>query len=425
MGLRELVKVNIPYGKSELTIDIPTRYSIEVIEPRPFAGKETHEISNAMMNPIGTKRIADFVDSPKSAVIVVNDITRPVPSKEIVSALLGELRNCNVKDEYVTILVATGVHRQNTEIELRGMLGDSIVNRTRVVNHESTKDSSMVTLGATKRGVPVIVDRAYVDADIKILTGLIRPHQLAGFSGGRKSVIPGIACEKSVRLCHSFPIRGDLHGPMLGVLEGNIFHEETMEAARMARVDFIVNVVTTGNHEVVEVVAGDLEKAWLKGVRTSEEMSKVKFSEFADIVIASPGGYPGDINLWQAQKAVSAAELIVKKNGVIILVARCEEGSGNVNMALKRASSPREVIEKFVKNGYVDEGLSKAFLYARALERAKIIVVNEGLSKDEMNAMHMECARSPEEALDLAYQTVGKEARIAVVPHAADIIPFR
>jgi len=355
---------------------------------------------------------------------VVNDITRPTPSYLLVPPIVNELNRCGIDDGRITILIATGSHRPNTDEELRGLLSSEVFERVRVVNHDGSEEKNLVELGFTPRGVPVVINREYHEADVKILTGSIIPHQSAGFSGGRKSIIPGIAGRKALMFHHSYRLRYD--GPAMGVIEDNHFSEEAVEAARIAGVDFILNVVQNSSRKIVRAVAGDVEAAWLDGVGTARRICEVKASGTKpDVVISYTGGYPRDINLYQTQKAVSPAEKIVREGGIIIVVSECRDGVGggrNFYEWLANAESPGEVIERFRTEGY-SESSNKAFLYARALVKAEIVVVTTNLTDEIAESMFLKRTDTLEDAFAYACGKLGNDCKVAIMENAPELVP--
>jgi nickel-dependent lactate racemase len=428
---RDLVKMNslnkevrLPFGSKSLRINLPTGYKTLIIENHdlPPVDDFTQAVRQAVLHPIGTPRIVDMVCPGAHVVIVINDHTRPAFGKVMVQEIIKELALAGVPDGQVTILVATGTHRGSTQEELIHMLGSDTLKRFRVMNHDCRDTDNLVRIGETPNGTPITINRFYVEADFRILTGVIAPHHAAGFSGGRKSVIPGLAGLDVLRRHHALGIRS--YDPAMGRLEDNLFHTEAVTGAKMAGVNFIVNVVPNGKGEAAAVVAGDLEAAHMEGVKICRMMCRCPIPFRADIVITSPGGYPRDINLYQAQKAVSVAENIVKDGGVIILVAECSDGAGSEEFVnwMTSASSPQEIIERFRWEGFVP-GSNKAFMFARALSRTRIIVVTDKLSREFLAKMFMEKAFSIGEALALAGKPKDFKPVIAVIPIAAYVIP--
>lgn len=415
------MKIKIPYGETAVETQMPEHADVLIPSDLKALQDPRSEIRNRIRNPIGTPRLADICRGKESIVIVINDITRPSPSDLFVEEILDELAAVQIRDEQVTLVVATGNHRPNTDEELRRMVGDHVFSRVKIINHNSEDEPNLVDLGVTKRGLPIVVNRMVAEASVKILTGIITPHQSAGYSGGRKSVMPGVAGIQALTKHHSFPIRS--YDPILGQMQNNSFHDEALEAAQRVGVDFIINVVKNSKKEIVSVVAGDLVLAHEEGVRICDESWKVTVKQHYDIVITSPGGYPKDFDLHQAQKAVTAAEMVVQNGGVIILVAECRDGVGKFAKWLTDANDPQEVIDAFIKFGFTPDHSSKAFMFARALKKSHIIIVGSRIESELLESMFFKTAQTVEEALEMAYQIRGTAASVLYIPYAIDCIP--
>ena len=420
----ETVIERIPYGKGEMEIRIPRKNYLATLMPRykPGVKDEAGEVRRALENPIGTRRLGEIARGRKTAVIVVNDITRSTATYKILPPLLEELKAAGVKEDRVTFLVATGTHRDNTREELEGMLGKEIVRRFAVVNHHCQDDKIMVDLGKTSGGIPVVINRLFWEAELKILTATIAPHQAAGFSGGRKSVLPGIASLATLKQHHGFNMRSNK--PAMGWVEGNKFHENALEAAKMARADFILNTVQNHRKEITQAVAGDVEKAWLEGVKVSREIYEVTIPRPADVVITSPGGYPKDIDLYQSQKSMAASEIAVKEGGTVILPAECKDGVGTRGFYewMSAATCPQEVIDRFIREGY-SIGSSKAWLFSRCLKRAGLILVSRHIDDKTLKEMFTERADTVEQAIEMALAKQGQDAKILLMKNGSDMIP--
>lgn len=417
---------SLPYGTGEITVRIPGKNYLKTLIPpyRPGVEDETGEILSALQHPIGTPPLREMAKRKRGtrAVIVVNDVTRPTPTYKLLPPLLEELGACGIPDGDILILVATGTHRDSTPDELERLLGEGILGTFPVINHHCQEKEGMVDLGNTSQGIPVVINRLFFEAGLKILTGSIEPHQSAGFSGGRKSVLPGLASLETLRLHHGYQMRSP--DPAMGWVEGNPFHLSAVEAAKKAGTDFILNVVQNHEREITRAVAGDVEEAWLAGVQASREVFEVEAPGDVDIVIASPGGHPRDINLYQSQKSMAAAELLVKRGGTIILPAACPDGIGSDGFYewMDAASCPEDVIERFIREGY-SIGTSKAWLYSRCLIKAELIVVSDSLDGQTLDAMFTQKASTVEEAIEMALGKQGEDAKILVLRNAADLVP--
>jgi nickel-dependent lactate racemase len=300
------------------------------------------------------------------------------------------------------------------------MIGHELASRLRVVNHDCDDQNNLTNLGHTDSGLPVWINTLVAKASVKILTGLITPHHGAGYSGGRKSLMPGVAGLKTLNQHHSLPMRP--YHPAYGWMKGNVFHEEAVKVARMVGIDFIVNVVKNSCGQVVEAVAGELELAHEHGVSICEKSWQLNLPHRYDIVVVTPGGHPRDIDLHQSQKAMSSAEMVVAKEGIIVLFAECPDGVGKYADWLKQAKTPGEVIERFKCEGFTKDHSSKAFMCARALEHYTVFLYCNGIDTDEAVQMFFKPAPSPQAAIDDALALKGPNASVLVLPHAVSCI---
>lgn len=414
-------RVEIPVGQQMQVLCTHRKLRVLLPQSSPGVSDIRAEIERAVDAPIGTPPLRMLACGKRTAAIVVNDITRPYPGRVMVEVIAQRLNEVGITDDRICLVMAYGHHRDNTPQELTGMFGESIMRRFTIVHHHATDPQTLCTLGTTSMSIPVEINRRFAEAELKITTGCITPHQLAGFSGGRKSILPGISGMNALKQHHSFPIRPDRTS--LGWLEGNPFHEQAVEAARIAGVDFIVNSIDNAEHGVVHCVAGDLEKAYLHGVMLCRKVWTVEAPAKAKIVIVSPGGYPRDFDLHQSQKALGCAETLCQEGGRIILCAQMRDGGGRPGEVLKKAESPDEIIETFRQTGYTPQALSKAYMLARALKKYHISVACSRIAQDELRQMFMDGFDTVQQALDAAIAEQGENADILVVPYASDILP--
>ena len=415
------MKVNLPYGKGSVEVKVPDGSAVAYPRVLPRVSDVGAEIERAMAEPIGSPPLRVIAAGKRNAAVVMNDITRPAPSREMLSAILEELRAAGISDSAVTAVIATGNHRPNSPREIVGMIGEELARRLRVINNACEDDSALTAIAAPGLDIPIRVNWHVANASVRILTGLIAPHQAAGYSGGRKSLAPGVAALETIARQHSFPIRP--YDPAMGWMKGNPFHEVAVKVARAVGIDFIVNVVKNCRGEVVHAVAGELEAAHEAGVSVCEQSWVVTFPHKYDLVIATPGGNPRDIDLHQAQKAMSTAELVTADGGVIVLIAECSDGIGKFAGWLKGAKTPQDVIDRFTREGFTREHSSKAFMCARALAKHPVVVCSGGISKSELEAMFFRHAETPQDAVNQALEMKGGNARILVLPHAVDCVP--
>jgi len=414
--------IDIPYGSGYKPIHIPKEQLVAVVKPRQVEALPDlyGAVKKAIKNLFGG-HLCQSISPQDTVAIVIDDKTRPVPNREILEVLIEELLVAKVMPKNIKIVVATGVHPPCTREDIYLMLGPGIANSFSIMNHSAWDEKNLIDLGPIggKESFQLQINKHVAEANFKILIGMIGPHHAAGYSGGRKSILPGVASFENIRNQHNInPDR-----IMLGKLNDNPFHTMAMEAAEKVGVNFIVNVVLNSQGEVAKLVAGDLVDAWNEGVEFCNKVSKSILPDYSDIVITSPGGYPKDINLWQSQKAISTAELIVQPGGVIILVAECREGVGSEDLRqwLTTASHPQDIIERFNQIGFTG-GSRKAYYFARALQKADIILVSEKLSKRELKGMLLMGANSIEEALEIAKDKIGGSPSISILPSAPGLI---
>lgn len=416
-------KISVPYGSRSQEAVIGDDIELQVIDLEKVPVKKTSEqmLREALEQPIGSAKLEDLVKPEDQVLIIVNDHTRPGPYRIMVKEIVERLTKAGVMDSHIRFIIATGSHRASTRAEIAINIGEAYVDRFKVIVHCCTDSDSIVSIGQTQSGLPLYVNKAVVESSFIITTGLIVPHHTAGFSGGRKSIVPGVAGLETLRIHHSLPIRPA--EPAMGYIYGNPFHEASLEAAKKVNVRFIVNAVQDPHKQDFAFVAGDMEAAHEAGVAVCRKASEVDIHGLADIVVTSPGGHPRDVNLYQAQKALSVAEMLGKPGCTYILVAQAEDGIGEgvFREWMVEAKTPEEVVERFKREGY-NVGSNKAFMYARAMTKGRVMVVSENLKESDLNAMMFDWAPDLQTALDKAgIQKPGQ--KLIVLPRAVNIIP--
>jgi len=412
--------VKFLYGTQNIEYDIPeSRFKAELVSQMHHYKPEYSPqelVIRALENPIGTPKLSVMAEGKKNVVIICSDHTRPVPSKVIIPPMLAEIRKGSPGAK-ITLLVSTGCHRLTTAEELERKFGPDIIKNEKIIVHDCDK-SEMVNIGRLPSGGTMIVNKLAMEADLLCAEGFIEPHFFAGFSGGRKSVFPGIASRKTVTYNHNAEFIAHPRS-RTGILEGNPIHIDMLYAARIARLDFICNVVVNSDKEAIYAVAGDLDKAHVAGTGFLAERCQVKAVP-SDIAISTNGGYPLDQNIYQAVKGMTAAEATVKKGGVIIMLARSNDGHGG-EVFLKTFKEEKDVdrmLKKFLdtpkEDTIIDQWQSQIF--ARVLQHAKVIYVSE--APDEMvRDLHMIPAKSLEEAIKKAEEILGNpNAAITAIP---------
>lgn len=420
-------KIKIPYHKQMLEIEIEDKNLLGILESKAenYKTKETQEelVEMALDNPIGSERLEDLVKDKKNMIIISSDHTRPVPSKVTMPILLRRIRKAN-PDIDITILIATGFHRATTHQELVNKFGEEIVKNENIIVHDAFNDSDMVKLGILPSGGELIINKLAWETELLIAEGFIEAHFFAGFSGGRKSILPGIASATTVMANHCSEFIGSSNA-RTGILEGNPIHKDMLYASEKANLAFILNVVIDSEKKVLKAFAGHREKAHEKGCEFVTELSKVDKIP-ADIAISTNGGYPLDQNIYQSVKGMTAAEATCKEGGVIIMVSACNDGHGGQSFYdnLAQAKSPRELLDRVAKvprNETVPDQWEFQIL-ARMLDKYTVIMVTDMCDPEMIKSMHMQHAFTFEEALKKAYDIKGKNAKVVVIPDGVSVI---
>jgi nickel-dependent lactate racemase len=418
-----MVDVWLPYGKTDVCARIPTRNFLGNIEPKekPGVADARAEVERALREPIGTKPLGEIVKPSDTVAVVVDDATRATPSYLMVPPLLDELNRVGVKDESIILIFGCGSHRAVKPEEMKKLVGEEVLERVKVVNHDC-KSEDLVYLGKTaKFGTKVYVNKFFAEADVRILTGDVELHYYAGYGGGRKSVLPAVSGAETIQRNHTLLLDPKAR---TGVLEGNPVHEDMVEAARLAKVDFILNIVTNSKNELVRAFAGDLEEAFYEGVKLVDEMYKVPIERRADVVLVSPGGHPLDIDLYQAYKGVDNALDAVKRGGVMVLVAECPEGHGQ-DVFYEWMTKFKDVkhMEKEIKRRFRLGG-HKAYYLLKAVQKADMILVSAMPDYLAQNVFKLKTARAINDALRDAFDIAGKNARVWAMPHGNMTLPI-
>jgi nickel-dependent lactate racemase len=416
-----MVDVWIPYGKTEVCARVPTRNFLASIEPNEKTKIEDQnaEIIRALNNPIGSRKLSEIAKENDKVTIVVDDATRATPSHIMIIPLLNELNKAGVKDENITVIFGCGSHRSVNQEEKEKILGKEALSRIKTISHNH-KAEDQVHIGKTSYGTNVKVNKIFAEADLKILAGDINLHYYAGYGGGRKGVLPAVSSSDTIQHNHALMLHPKAK---TGVLNENPVNEDMMEAAKIAKVDFILNIVTNSKNELIKAFAGDLEQAFLEGTKLVDEMFKVSIDKRANIVIVSAGGHPFDINLYQASKGIHNALEAVKRKGIIILIAECPEGHGNeVFLDWMEKFDSIKNVEKEIKKNFVLGG-HKAYYLMKALQKVTIILVSVIPDCYAMNSFKMRTARAMNDALNDAFELAGKNAKVYVMPHGSITLP--
>jgi nickel-dependent lactate racemase len=421
------MRIRLDYGRTGLDVDLPDDRVVGplAIRPAPPLADPDRAVADALANPIASRPLAEVARGRKNACVLVCDITRPVPNRLILPHLLRTLEGQGIARRDILILVATGLHRPNEGAELEELVGPETVANYRVENHHGKAREEHDFLGTTPSGVPVYLDSRYVRADLKITTGLIEPHLMAGYSGGRKVICPGIAALDTVKVWHG-PKFLEHPNADCGIVEGNPVHEENTRIALMAGCDFIVNVCIDGQRRVTWVGAGDMIRAWQEGVRFCERVVKVPVPEPLDVVVTSCAGYPLDTTWYQAVKGLTGALPIVKKGGTIVLAASLTEGLGSPEFQRVMAENPdlRRFKQRILGGDYFVMDQWQLEEMAKVVERCRVNVVTQGLPAETLRRCHVEPAASVERAVADCLAEYGPAAKVGVIPKGPYVLPY-
>ena len=421
--------IKIPYYTSSLDLHVEEENLEAVINAKTDSydpGKsETELVEEALANPIGTPRLRELAKGKQKVTLVTSDHTRAVPSKLTLPILLREIREGN-PDADIAILIATGLHRPTTEAEQRRMFGDAIVDHEKIVVNEAFKDEDFAYVRSLPSGAELWVNKVALDCDLLITEGFIEPHFFAGFSGGRKSILPGICNAATVNENHSYKAISSPYSTT-GVLAHNPIHEDMVCAARAVNVQFILNVALNAEKKVIAAFAGDLEEAHAEGVAFVRKLAQCP-SVTGDIVITSNGGYPLDQNLYQSPKAVATAEACCADGGVIIMCASCFDGMGGTHFEKLIVRGTVDEIDEYLSRIPPKETIPEqwcAQIYSRILKKHRIILVTTYLDHELVRKANMIPASSPDEALAMAYEMMGKDARVVVIPDGVAVLAVK
>lgn len=417
------MKIEIPFGKEHLPLELPDEKVAGVLASKlnelESAGESA--VKKALSSPAGSKKLSELALGKKKITIITSDHTRPVPSHITMPLLLEEIR-ATAPNAEITILIATGCHRAMTEEELLARFGSKIFENEKIIVHDSMDDSSMVEIGTLPSGGKLILNRLAIETDLLVTEGFIEPHFFAGFSGGRKSVLPGISNYQSVLANHSAEFIAH-PSTRAGVLDGNPIHLDMLYAAQTAKVAFILNVVINAQKEIVAAFAGDLEKAHLAGCEFVAKYSAVA-PIFSDIVVTSNGGYPLDQNIYQSVKSMTAAEASCNEGGVIIIASECADGHGGESFLrmFDDIKNERELMNKILERGRdataPDQWEIQIFL--RVLLHATVIMVTKA-PLEMLERLHIKNAGSLEEAIKMAVAQK-PNSKITIIPDGVGVI---
>ncbi len=419
-GWFSVPQFSLPFGKTQLSIEAPETGFLGTFLPQRAedmsAEVERLTVAQALDNPIGASQLETLVSSGQTVTILASDLTRPCPNAALLEPLLDRLLRGGVKERDITVVIGLGLHRQMSSAELMQTVGSRVFKRVRVVNHDI---NDTVKVGTTSRGTPVAVSRLAVEADFLIATGNVEFHYFAGFSGGAKALVPGAASDVTIRSNHALMIQD---GAEAAAIVGNPVREDLEEAADFVGIDFILNAIVDEEHAVVTAAAGGVQQAHRHLCEQLATLGIVQVPQFLDTAIVSAGGFPKDINLYQAQKALDNTAAVVKHGGTLVLLAACPEGFGSETFSdwLMRGRSTGELLEDLKKSFVL--GGHKAAAIARAAQRIDILLVSETpLTEGSLTGLTE--FRSAQAAVDAAVTKAGKTGIYGVFPRGASTLP--
>jgi nickel-dependent lactate racemase len=418
------VRIELAYGRGTLAVELPEAARVDVLEKRPVAPLADPEraLRDALEAPLGAPPLRELARGRRDAVIVISDHTRPVPNAVLLPPILDALRAGGLAPEAVTVLVATGLHRPSSADELREMLGSELARTLRIAQHDARDPAAHADLGRTAGGIPIQLDRRLLASDLRIATGLVEPHLMAGYSGGRKAICPGLASVETVRVAHGPALLEGRIGP--GLLDGNPLHRELLEVVRRVGVHFCVNVALDRERRIAALACGEIERAHARAVAFVESESLVSLDAPADLVVASGGGHPLDATFYQAIKGIATATAVVRPDGAILLCAALAEGVGSApfEALLRESASPEDFERRLAdeRRFAIDQWMVQHLCQAR--RRARVLLYTDGLPLASANELLVEAVASPEQGIARALAGARPPARIAVLPQGPYVL---
>lgn len=425
------MEIKLAYGRDGLLVDLPETndlLKVDVIKPHflPGLADEAAAIRQSVRSPIGSAPLAQMVKPGDAVVIVHTDITRATPNDRILPVLLAELEGAGVSRVDITLLNGLGTHRPQTESELRVLLGDELVDNYRCLQHDCHDEENLVPMGETSLGNPVRINRPYMEADVKILTGFIEPHFFAGFSGGPKAILPSLAGAESVFSNHSLKMISHPRAAW-GITSGNPIWEEMRDVALRTRPTFLLNVALNSQRQITGIFAGDVLAAHEMGCHFVKENAMAVVEAPYDIVVTTNSGYPLDQNLYQAVKGMSAASQIVRKGGAIVIAAACEDGlpdHGRYAELLVEAGSPQGVLDMISQPGFSVQDQWQVQIQAQIQLKASVHVYSDNLSAAQIERALFTPSYSVEQTVTELIAQYGSECRLCIIPEGPQTIPY-
>ncbi|MEA2054142.1 MAG: nickel-dependent lactate racemase [Candidatus Thermoplasmatota archaeon] len=417
------MRIKLPYGDNFLEANVPDENLIDIIYPNEVKPEmdSPDYIKRALGNPMGSHQLKEIARKGMKVAIAVDDNTRPCPTWKMMPHVLNELYESGIKRDDITVIFATGTHREVKHEEAKRLLGERYAEKLHYVSN-NCKGDDFTSVGRTSRGTDIKVKNAFLEADLRILLGDVEIHYFAGYGGGRKSVLPGVSHYSTIQHNYTQNFFHPMSRP--GMLDGNPMYENMTEGARLALPHFCLNIVQNADHEIVGAFAGDFDMVLRKGAALVDKMYKVRVKEKADIVVTAADGAPHDINLYQAYKAIHLALNVVKENGIIILAARCPNGHGSepyyewMKKYKTGEEMQRELSREFVPGGH------KAYYHVKAMDKANFFIISDMDKNMLEKVFRMNVFESVDNAIKEALQLKGQDARILVIPKGTTTLPM-
>lgn len=419
------MKTTLAYGDHGLEVDLPRPLALLAPEHRPGLSDPASAMSSALRTPLAGPPLRDLARTAKRAVISVCDVTRPQPRPAVLAAILDEISGLPAA-RGATVIVATGTHRASTAEERRSMLGERVLSELEVLDHDAGDDAALADLGRPEPGLPALVNRRWTEAELRISTGFVEPHLFAGFSGGMKMVAPGLAGTATVMALHD---ARRIASPLAtwGVMEGNPVQEGIAKVWERAPAHFALDVTLNSSQEITGVFAGEVHRAHAEACEQVRRDAMRPAAAPFDVVVTSNSGYPLDQNLYQAVKGLSAAAQIVKRGGLIVCAAECRDGAASHRgfaRLLASSSSPAELLKALESSTRTQPDQWQAQILARILQRARVAVYSDHLSRADLEALHLEAADDVGSLVRREMAATGGSATLCVLPQGPQTIPY-
>ncbi|MFX1380007.1 MAG: nickel-dependent lactate racemase [Promethearchaeota archaeon] len=417
------------YGKDGIEIKLEPKWNTTIFRPpkQKSIKNPKEKIQEAINNPIGSLPLKEIIKNKNklnTVCIVSSDATRPVPSNLILEALIDELNNYGIEERQITILIATGLHRPSNNGELKRVLGNKLEGRIRVINHQPNDKNSLIQIGNSRVNHPILINKYYYAADLKLLTGYVEPHFFFGFSGGRKSIVPGIIDKETILENHSAENINSKYA-RFGIYKDNPLHNHASDIINKVGVDFIINVCINEQHEIVQISAGDLTKAHERLVEYQKRYIFREIKKPYDIVVCGNGGYPLDLNLYQAVKSMAIGEIAVKDGGMIIAVNECSDGIGQKEFKklLYSGMKPNDIYKKILNKEIIVPDQWEIQILTRILMKAEVFIISK-LTENQIGNIGLKFAETVEKAIDIGLNKYGQKASILILPNGPSVLPF-